>query len=103
NTFTCATPGTIEMRCAIIVSANSSSLDSGMSDERIAKYRIALSAGFTFWYDGGMMPGGSCRSVLAIIACTSCAAASMLRSSVNWIVIDVEPSADDDVMLSMPA
>src|SRR6185312_2219474 len=64
---------------------------------------IDLSAGLVFWYDGGMIPGGRLRSVLAIIACTSCAAASMLRSSVNWIVMFVEPRVDDDVMLSMPA
>src|ERR1051325_2403812 len=50
-----------------------------------------------------MMPGGRFLSVLAIIACTSCAAASMLRSSENWIVIEHEPSPDVDVMLSMPA
>src|SRR6185437_13701410 len=64
---------------------------------------IDLSAGLVFWYDGGMMPGGRLRSVFAIIACTSCAAASMLRSRVNWIVMFVEPRVDDDVMLSMPA
>ena len=39
-----------------------------------------------------MMPCGSCRSVFEIIACTSCAAASMSRSSANWRVIEVEPS-----------
>src|SRR5512142_857927 len=50
-----------------------------------------------------MIPGGRFRSVLAIIAWTSCAAASMLRSSENWIVIEHEPSVDVDVMLSMPA
>jgi hypothetical protein len=36
-------------------------------------------------------------------ACTSCAAASMLRSSENWIVIEVDPSPLDEVMLSIPA
>src|SRR4051812_17284787 len=64
---------------------------------------IGWSAGLLFWYDGGMIPGGSWRSVLAIIACTSCAAASMLRARLNWIVMPVEPRPDDDVMLSMPA
>ena len=50
-----------------------------------------------------MIPGGRSRSVFAIIACTSCAAASMLRSSANWIVICVDPRFEIDVMLSMPA
>ena len=36
-------------------------------------------------------------------ACTSWAAASMLRSSENWIVIEVDPSPLDEVMLSIPA
>ena len=60
-------------------------------------------AGFTFWYDGGMMPCGSVRRVALIAACTSCAAASTSRSRENWMVIDVEPSVLVDVMLSMPA
>src|SRR3954467_3425134 len=50
-----------------------------------------------------MIPGGRSRSVFAIIACTSWAAASMLRSSANWIVIEVDPRFEIDVMLSMPA
>ena len=41
---------------------------------------------------------------MALIApCTSCAAASTLRSSENWMVMLVEPSWLDEVMLSMPA
>ena len=36
-------------------------------------------------------------------ACTSCPAASMLRSSVNWMVICVTPRALVDVIESMPA
>src|ERR1051326_6882574 len=50
-----------------------------------------------------MMPGGRFLSVLAIIACTSCAAASILGSGESGIVIEHEPSPDVDVMLSMPA
>ena len=46
---------------------------------------------------------GSCRAAAAIADCTSCAAASMLRSSANWIVIDVLPCVDCDVIESMPA
>jgi hypothetical protein len=33
----------------------------------------------------------------------SCAAASMLRSSANWMVMDVEPNELELTMLSMPA
>jgi len=61
------------------------------------------SAGFTFWYDGGMIPGGSCRRVFEIAACTSWAAASMLRSRVNCSVIDVFPWVLVDVIWSTPA
>src|SRR5204862_7592971 len=64
---------------------------------------IGWSAGFTFWYDGGTMPGGSWRSVLEIAACTSCAAASMLRDRLNCSVMFVPPWFDDDVIASMPA
>src|SRR4029079_12316106 len=102
-TFTCATPGTIEMRCAMNVSAYSSSCDSGIRSDVNEKKMIGESAGFTFWYDGGMMPCGRSLSVLAIIAWTSCAAPSIERSSVDCIVIDIQPRPDDDVMLSMPA
>ena len=49
------------------------------------------------------MPGGIWGWAAAIAACTSWAAASMLRSSVNWIVICVVPSALVEVIESMPA
>jgi len=49
------------------------------------------------------MPVGSRRSVLAIAACTSCAAASMFRSRVNCRVMLVLPRVDWDVIWSMPA
>ena len=53
---------------------------------------IAWSAGLTFCSDGGVgMSGGSWRAARAIIDCTSCAAASMSRSSVNWRVMLVLP------------
>src|SRR5437867_12435398 len=64
---------------------------------------MGWSAGFTFWYDGGTMPVGSWRSVLEIAACTSCAAASMLRSSVNCSVMLVLPRLDDEVIWSTAA
>src|SRR5262245_11294925 len=74
-----------------------------MSADVSEKKRIGCCAGFTFWYDGGMIPGGRSRSGLVIIAWTSCAAASMSRSSENCIVTAVAPRFDVDVMLSMPA
>ena len=49
------------------------------------------------------MPGGSWGAAAAMAACTSWAAASMLRSSVNWTVIWVRPSALVEVIESMPA
>ena len=49
------------------------------------------------------MPGGSSGAVFAMAACTSWPAASMLRFSVNWIVMLVTPSALVDVIESMPA
>src|SRR2546430_15643862 len=64
---------------------------------------IGWSAGFTFWYEGGTIPVGSCRSVLEIAAWTSCAAASMLRSRVNWSVMLVLPTLDEEVIWSTPA
>src|SRR5256885_15115124 len=64
---------------------------------------IGRSAGFTFWYEGGTMPVGSWRSVLEMAACTSCAAASMLRSKVNCSVMLVLPRLDEDVIWSTPA
>jgi hypothetical protein len=38
-----------------------------------------------------------------IAACTSFAAASILRSRTNWIVIDVEPTTLVDVICETPA
>src|SRR5258705_13116588 len=61
------------------------------------------SAGFDLLYDGGWMPGGSCRSVLEIAACTSCAAASICRDSENWSVMLVPPMVLLDVIASIPA
>src|SRR2546430_2985956 len=62
------------------------------------------SAGFTFWYTGGVgIWGGSSGAALAMAACTSWAAPSMERSSENWMVMAVRPCALDDVIESMPA
>ena len=68
NTETCATPSTIEMRCASTFSAYSSSFESESSFEVSTRKRIGWSAGLTFWYEGGVIPVGSERSVFAIAA-----------------------------------
>jgi hypothetical protein len=53
---------------------------------------MAESAGLTFRSDGGVgMSGGSDRTVRAIALCTSCAAASMLRSRSNCSEMLVDP------------
>src|SRR6266699_4835191 len=103
NTWTCATPLTVDRRCARNVSAYSSSADNWRVPEVKARYRIGESAGFDLLYDGGCMPGGSCRRVLEIAPCTSWAAASMLRDRVNCNVMFVPPSVLDDVIASIPA
>src|SRR2546421_7073328 len=62
------------------------------------------SAGFTFWYTGGVgIWGGKSGAALAMADWTSWAAASIERSSENWIVMAVRPCALDDVIESMPA
>ena len=103
KTFTCETPSTIDSRCAIVVSATSSSAVNVMAFDVRAKNRIGEAAGFCLRYDGGMMFVGRNASDAEIAAFTSCAAASMSRSGLNWSVIDVFPSPLLDVMLSMPA
>jgi hypothetical protein len=50
-----------------------------------------------------MIPWGRVRSVWVMAACTSWAAASMFRSSANWMTIWVWPRLDVEVMLSIPA
>ena len=69
-----------------------------------ASSRIAKSAGFTLRCVGGDgIDAGSERAAAAIADCTSCAAASMFRSSENWMTIVVSPLFDTDVIESMPA
>src|SRR5512138_1547499 len=66
--------------------------------------RIGASAGLTLRYVGGYgMSRGSWRLVRAMAACTSCAAASMLRSRANCRVTFVLPWELDEVMESTPA
>src|SRR6476661_7007673 len=69
-------------------------VESGSVGECSTRNITGWSPGFTFWYDGGAgICGGSCRAVFAIIACTSCAAASMFRLRSNCSVMLVLPWA----------
>ena len=84
-----ATPLTIEIRWAMVC-AYSSTTDSGSVGEFRPSISTGWSAGLTFCRDGGAgICGGSCRAAFAIIACTSWAAASILRLRSNWRVMEV--------------
>src|SRR5581483_8591996 len=94
----------IEMRCARMVWANSSTVESGSVSEVNASSKIELLAGLTLRYDGGgVMLGGRSRAGRGILGCTSCAAASMLRFRVNCNVICVRPRVLVELMESRPA
>ena len=104
NTCTCDTPAAVEIRCAIIVSAYSSTTESGNVGELTARYMMGWSAGLVLRSDGGDgMSVGRRRWTAAMAACTSCAAASMLRSRANCKVICVLPVPLVDVIESIPA
>src|SRR6266513_2666062 len=65
---------------------------------------IGESDGLTFRMVGGVgICGGNWRPAAEIADCTSWAAASRLRSSVNWMVIWVEPCVLDELIELMPA
>src|SRR3989304_4802004 len=94
----------MEMRWARKVSAYSFTVESGRGEELMARERVGGSAGLTLRKEGGLgMSEGSCREAWVMAACTSWAAASMSRSSVNWSVICVRPRVFDEVIESMPA
>jgi hypothetical protein len=64
---------------------------------------MGWSAGFTFDTLGGAgMFGGSRRDTAAMADCVSCAAASILRSSTNCMVMPTLPRTLDDDMESRP-
>ena len=89
---TCATPVMVDSRWASMVSAYSLTTDNGRVGEDIAIKKIGESAGLDLRNEGGDgMSAGNWRSAVAMAVCTSCAAASMSRSSVNCRVIEVEP------------
>ncbi len=89
---TWATPLSVDSRCAITVSANSSTSEIGtVSEDRLMKI-TGKSAGFTLMKNGGMVIcRGRCFAAVVIADCTSSAAPSMLRSRSNCMVIDVMP------------
>src|SRR4051812_38468667 len=65
---------------------------------------MGCSAGFTFWYWGGRgMLGGRFPPAREMAAWISCAAASILRSSVNCTLIVVDPSELVEFIDWMPA
>src|SRR5579885_874033 len=92
------------MRWARYVSAYSSTIEIGIVVELSDRYRMGESAGLTFRNVGGLgIPGGNCDSVAVIAACTSCAAASILRERLNCSVMDVDPWMLVEVIESRPA
>src|ERR1039457_2244807 len=104
KTCTCATPCTIEMRCAIMRSPYSSSCHSGSVGDVSARNMMGSSAGLYFRNDGGEgMPAGSSGVHSAMAACTSTAAPPMSRLRSNCNVIEVLPVELDDVIESKPA
>ncbi len=65
---------------------------------------MEAAAGLTLRIDGGLgISRGSWRAAWEMAVCTSWAAASMLRSRVNWMVMMVEPSPLVELRESMPA
>src|ERR1700712_3510415 len=82
-TCTCATPVTVPRRCDRNVSAYSLRSVRDISSE----LRLNISTGALFalplLYDGGVMPCGNWRADRDSAACTSAAADSRSRSSVN--------------------
>ena len=93
----------MEMRCAIMVSPYSSTTERGSVGELRVRFKMGMSAGFTLRNVGGLgMPAGSRPWAAAMADCTSCAAASRLRSSANCRVMLVLPRALVEVMESRP-
>jgi hypothetical protein len=87
-----------------MVSPYSCTVDSGSVGEMMAMNRIGKSPGLTLRKLGGVVIStGSRRCAMVSAVCTSRAAPSMSRFKSNWMVIEVLPSDDDDVIDEMPA
>src|SRR6202140_3257576 len=103
-TCTCAPPLMVDICCASRFSAYSATVDSGKVVDDSTMFIIGASAGFTLRCVGGVgIDDGSERAAAAIADCTSCAAASILRSSENCRVMVASPSVETEVIVSMPA
>src|SRR5207244_3495 len=97
-------PSTCASFCARTESAASNTRPIGIASEVRARIKIGASAGFTFRYVGLLTsPAGSWLRAALIAACTSRAAASMLRLRSNWRTTVVAPSKLLDVISVTPA
>src|SRR3569623_1011669 len=78
--------------------------DSGIVSDRIDTNSTGKSPGLTLRKDGGVViSAGNLRCAVVSAVCTSSAAPSILRSRTNWMVIEVLPDDDDEVIDEMPA
>ena len=85
------------------MSPYSCTVDSGSVDELSAMNSTGKSDGLTLRKLGGVVISiGSRRWAIVSAVCTSSAAASMLRSRSNWMVIEVVPCDDCDDIDEMP-
>src|SRR5579859_6051615 len=97
-------PDTWEIFCARIESATSYIRGNGMVSDVRARIIMGASAGFCLRHEGRVgRPAGSCPRAALIEACTSRAAASMLRLRSNWRVMLVDPSWLLEVIWLTPA
>src|ERR1700746_1322429 len=97
-------PGNCEICWASVVSAYSSTTESGRVGDLRLRYMTGKSAGFTLRELGGMVIStGSLRAATVSAVCTSRAAPSMLRLRSNCTVIDDCPSEEVDTIEEMPA
>ncbi len=89
---TCATPGSCDSACPMVMSPYSLTADSGSVVDPSETNRTGKSAGLTFRKLGGMVISiGSRRCAMVNAVCTSSAAPSMFRLRSNWIVMTVRP------------
>ena len=97
-------PSTCASFWANTESAASNTRPIGSASEVSARIRIGASAGLTFRYVGLLIsPDGSWLRAALMAACTSRAAASMLRFRSNWRITVVAPSRLLEVISVTPA
>src|SRR3989442_1325800 len=103
-TTTWPMPSTCASFWANTESAASNTRPIGSASEVSARIRIGASAGLTFRYVGLLIsPDGSWLRAALMAACTSRAAASMLRFRSNWRITVVAPSRLGEVISDTPA